>query len=373
MRMMQNPFFNDKKILVVDLAPKTANDRTWCFWETQPGLFEPVVHHHWRKLNFYSENFSSPIDITPYEYKMIRGIDFYGYVLQKAQQNTNIQFLYAKIQSIGKEGDLAFVTAGSDKFYASFVFNSLSMPISPNLAPAGAGDVGVGGSTNLLQHFKGWLIETPDPLFDDKVATFMDFRVHQRYGTTFVYVLPVAPNKALVEYTLVSETVLPSEAYNAGLEDYICNFITKGSYTITEEEFGVIPMTDYQFPPGDGNIVNIGTAGGQTKASSGFTFQFIQKQSAAIVEALVNNKHPLLRPSFFQKRFRLYDSILLHIIQTGKMPGAAIFARLFKKIPAKTIFRFLDNDTTVLEELMIMASMPAGIFLPTAIAVSMKR
>ena len=34
----------------------------------------------------------------------------------------------------------------------------------------------------------------------------------------------------------------------------------------------------------------IGTAGGQTKASSGYTFQFIQKQSQQIVDYLIAGK-----------------------------------------------------------------------------------
>jgi lycopene beta-cyclase len=33
---------SDKRILLIDRAPKTSNDRTWCFWEVQPGSFEAV-------------------------------------------------------------------------------------------------------------------------------------------------------------------------------------------------------------------------------------------------------------------------------------------------------------------------------------------
>jgi lycopene beta-cyclase len=31
--MALDPFFSDKRILILDKDPKEANDRTWCFWE----------------------------------------------------------------------------------------------------------------------------------------------------------------------------------------------------------------------------------------------------------------------------------------------------------------------------------------------------
>ena len=54
-----------------------------------------------------------------------------------------------------------------------------------------------------------------------------------------------------------------------------------------EEEFGIIPMTNADFPFFKNGMYYIGTAGGQTKASTGYTFRFIQKQADAIVEQLI--------------------------------------------------------------------------------------
>ncbi|HEX8460573.1 MAG TPA: lycopene cyclase family protein, partial [Segetibacter sp.] len=84
MRMMQEKSFDHKTILVVDKVPKEQNDHTWCFWENKPGLFEPVVHHQWQQVHFFSNHFSGPLDLAPYSYKMIRALDFYNYVRQEA-------------------------------------------------------------------------------------------------------------------------------------------------------------------------------------------------------------------------------------------------------------------------------------------------
>jgi lycopene beta-cyclase len=55
-----------------------------------------------------------------------------------------------------------------------------------------------------------------------------------------------------------------------------------------------------------------------------------------------------------------------------KMPGDAIFARLFAKNKAAALFKFLDNETTLPEELKIMATVPQGVFIKAALAELLK-
>src|SRR5688572_12426028 len=76
-RLIRSNQFNDKKILLIDREPKNKNDRTWCFWEKDTGFFEDLVYCRWNKLWFHGKNFSRRYEISPYQYKMIRGIDFY--------------------------------------------------------------------------------------------------------------------------------------------------------------------------------------------------------------------------------------------------------------------------------------------------------
>ena len=353
---MLHPFFSNKQILIVDQSQKNINDRTWCFWEQNRGMFEEIVFHKWQQLDFYSNHFSARFDIFPYEYKMIRGIDFYNYVLEKTKQHSNIQFYYGKVESLENENDKAVVTINNKKYSAGYIFNSIIFDHS--IPP---------GKNSLLQHFKGWLIETSSNTFDDRIATFMDFRVNKEKGTAFVYVLPVGKNKALVEYTLITQQLLQQHQYDEALKKYIHEFLKQENYSILEEEFGAIPMTNHSFQKSEGRIINIGTAGNQTKSSSGFTFSFIQKHSDAIVNALIKNKSPQLSLSFFKRRFNLYDSILLNVLYKRKMDADEIFAHLFKKNPPQRVLKFLDNETNFIEELKIMNSVPPQIFLPVAI------
>jgi lycopene beta-cyclase len=191
--------------------------------------------------------------------------------------------------------------------------------------------------------------------------------VSRENGTAFVYMLPVAKNRALVEYTLITEQLLQQHQYDEALKKYISQFLKIENYAIVEEEFGVIPMANNLFQQEKGRIINIGTAGDQTKASTGFTFSFIQKQSEAIIHALIDNKPVRIPSSFLKKRFNLYDNILLNILFNKKMNADEIFAHLFKKNSPQRVLKFLDNETNFMEELKILKSVPANIFLPVAI------
>jgi lycopene beta-cyclase len=360
-RMMQHPIFEQKKILLIDKADKNTNDRTWCFWEQQPGAFENIIHQRWKQIDFYSDDFSARFDLAPYEYKMIRGIDLFSSVLREAKQRSNIDILTEDVHSVFSNETYAVVKTKEKEFHAGYVFNSIFFNDWKQEALRKK-NVYV-----LLQHFKGWIIETSQNVFDERIATFMDFRISQQRGTAFVYVLPISKNKALIEYTLFTEEVLAQQEYDAELSNYIQAFLGIRNYSVTHTEFGIIPMTNYSFSKGEGRIINIGTAGGQTKASSGYTFQFIQKHAEKIIDALVQGKDLLSTQSVFQKRFNLYDRILLNVLYNKKLRGDKLFAQLFKKNSPQKILKFLDNETSFAEEWKIMNSVPLSKFLPASL------
>lgn len=355
MHIVRSGRFTDKRILLIEKEEKTNNDRTWCFWETQPGLFEDIVYRKWNEVWFHSQEISRKLEIAPYVYKMIRGIDFYQYCFNLIGQQPNIHIRYGNVEEMSNTETSARVKVNNESFEADYIFNSILFA-QPELKKK---------DYWLLQHFKGRVIETKESRFIPGEATMMDFRVSQDKGATFVYVMPFSETEALVEYTLFTGQLLQPEEYNKGLDDYIQSFLGISGYKIKEEELGIIPMTNYSFPVSDGRIIHIGTAGGQTKASSGYTFRFIQKQSAVITSKLANGAKPVSDTN--NRRFRFYDSVLLHILQEGKLPGHDVFNDLFKKNKPQHILRFLDNETTLAEEFKIISSLPTWPFLKAAI------
>lgn len=353
--ILNEPTLQQKRILVIDKEIKNKNDRTWCFWQKEQSTFENIVCHKWDNLKFESNYYKAHFNILPYEYKMIRGIDFYTCVLNLAEKFANVVFKNEAIEAIEVYQAKGIVKTSNFTYEANYVFNSTNLFYALE-------------KPMLLQHFMGWEIEVNNPIFDEKMATFMDFTVPQTHGTTFMYVLPTSPTKALVEYTLFTENVLAKQAYTQALENYIKSKLAIDEYSITHEEFGIIPMTKQQFPTHhQQKIIHIGTAAGCVKASSGYTFSFIQKHTKAIVQKLVANKPPIVKKSFFQKRFHLYDKTLLEVLLQKKIQGDEIFAKIFKGNTPQKVLAFLDNESTLLNEIKLMNSVPTTTFLPIAL------
>lgn len=349
--------FKDKTILVVDSSSKKNNDRTWCFWEKEPGFFEELVYKKYNKLWFHSKSYSALNDIVPYTYKLLRGIDFYDHCISLIRSSPNITWQQNQVSGVHSIDGRTWIDIGGEEIEAAYIFNSIIFE-KPVLKS---------GQYYMLQHFKGWIIETGQEHFHEDQATLMDFRVPQHWGTCFVYEMPFNSTRALVEYTIFSNEVLEDEIYIHQLKNYIEKILGVHDYKVLEVEDGLIPMTNFSYPLFEGNIVNIGTAGGQTKASTGYTFQFIQKQSVKIIDALDKTGKPFYEESVFDKRFALYDSTLLNILCHNKLEGADIFTRLFQMNRMTDILKFLDNETSLAEELKVITVLPKKHFIQAAL------
>ena len=354
--MIDSGKFSDKKILIVDRDKKQSNDRTWCFWEKGAGYFEPVVTKTWDHLSFKSDKFSSQLDTGEYRYKMIRAIDFYQYCISKIEKQSNIEIINGNVSAEYQEGKTSYyVNQQKLPVESSIVFNSIFF--KPKFIQNGPA---------LLQHFQGWMIETSKSVFDPTEAVLMDFRVHQNHGTSFIYVLPLSSTRALVEYTLFTKQPLAPEEYSKELNAYLSTYLKLGAFKIVESEYGEIPMAVSHSPFFENGVYNIGMVGGQTKASTGYTFSFIQKQSENIVQALMKGQI-LTDVNETKKRFRFYDSVLLRLLIKGEPEGKEIFIRLFERNKAAAIFKFLDNESSIAEDISIIRTLQTAPFLKAAL------
>ncbi|NNJ89946.1 MAG: lycopene cyclase [Eudoraea sp.] len=343
--MGKDPAFKDKSILLLDKEDKTTNDRTWCFWEKGQGTFDTIIHKQWDDIYFAGKNHRKTYSIAPYSYKMIRGIDFYTNFLERIASYPNVTFRQEVVNNILDEQNIGVkVITDKTTYVAKQVFDSqfnfkkiADRPKYPILQ----------------QHFIGWFIRTKEPVFDPSKATFMDFSVEQKGNTRFMYVLPFSKNYALFEYTLFSASLLPKEEYEVAIKEYMDTHFKDVEFEIVEKERGSIPMTCFDFTElNSGNVYHIGTAGGWSKPSTGYTFRNTAIKSEALIQHLKENK-PL---HSFQKRnrFWFYDVLLLNILYRNNALGRSIFESLFAKRKPQLIFKFLDEETRWYEDVYIM-------------------
>ena len=346
-RMANDSFFDNSSILIIDKEKKNSDDRTWCFWENGEGEWDELLHKSWDKILFESNTYKNTIPLQSYAYKMLRSGVFYDKLWNFINTKNNIRFIEDTVVNIEGSEDGAIVETLKSKYFTTKLLNSIDLNKKYTLQKK---------YPVLLQHFCGWFIETDKNSFDDSTATFMDFTVDQKRNTRFMYVLPISPNKALFEYTLFSKEVLTKEEYESELLKYLAiKSITE--YTITEIEQGVIPMTSYKFwEQNSKNILHIGTVGGWTKASTGYTFKNTSKKTIQLIAFLkAENDFTNFRK---KTRFWWYDLLLIDVLSYYNNLGYKLFSTLFKRNSLKNVFRFLDEETIFIEDLRIMLSMP---------------
>ena len=344
---ISDKFFNDKKILIIEKESKTTNDKTFGFWNDKESVLDEMVFKEWEFAEFKDSNSYNTFLLNPYKYKMIKSNQFYSHIGNKILKAANFKYLNSNINEIDEINNI--VKTDDGEFSSSIIFSSIYNEVNFKKYPL------------LKQHFIGWTIETKSETFDDNKITFMDFSVDQKDEIRFMYILPFSKNKALVEYTLFSKELIADDEYEKEIKSYLKENNIQG-YTIKEKEKGMIPMTCYPFFENNTDTYfQIGTAGGWSKPSTGYTIKNSIKKIDVLIESLKQNK-PLSKIRF-KNRFWYYDLLFLDVLIASKGKGSQVFSDLFKNNDPIKIFKFLDENTSVVEELSIFLSVDIKTFV----------
>ena len=95
-RICNDPFFINKSILLIEKEHKNSNDRTWCFWESNEGDLQQIIHKTWNQSFFASKDFRLEFNLNPYQYKMIIILDFYQFMHKRLKRLVSLPRLQMK-------------------------------------------------------------------------------------------------------------------------------------------------------------------------------------------------------------------------------------------------------------------------------------
>ena len=197
----------------------------------------------------------------------------------------------------------------------------------------------------------------------------MDFQLPQDDGIAFLYVLPHSPREALVEATVFAGQRIPAGRLDGMLDDALAARIDAAVETLGEER-GAIPMVPNlgEASPAPG-VIPIGTRAGAPRGSTGYAFLPIQRHSRALADRVARGD-----PGPVAMRGRLtdwLDRVFLARLLARPDAAPADFGRLFARVPAPRLVRFLMERGGAIDHLRVMAALPTGAFLRHAAAVSL--
>ncbi|WP_435413177.1 lycopene cyclase family protein [Psychroserpens mesophilus] len=352
LKLSEDTFFSTKTIALIDPSEKNTNDKTWSFWEKESSQWDSIISKSWNKASVLTSEKDIQLDLKPYNYNTIKALDFYKYAKTKLQTKDNIHFIIESVVSVEENEDV-LVTTNNSTYSASHVFDSRvpeEFSIQNNK------------SISIIQHFKGWIIKTENNCFNDSKVIMMDYRLKDGNQTTFMYVLPFSTTEALVEFTYFTENVVEEHIYDNFIKTYIKDYLKIDTYTILETEQGQIPMSNFDFSKFNSNkITKIGTGGGWVKGSTGYSFKHTEKKVSKIIENLKANQRP--SRNLFKQKFKFYDKVFLKVLKDENHKGEWIFKQFYGKNSIQTMFRFLDEESTLFEELKIMWSLFSWSFI----------
>jgi lycopene beta-cyclase len=322
---------NNKTLAIIEPRPNYRRDKTWSFWKVFNHSFDDCVIKSWNNFSIKFSSKSIDLKTKDFPYQSIDSGLFYKKINDELSKNKNIK---------------VFKSLNEININNSLIFNSV--PVS-NL-----------DKSKLWQHFKGIEIETDKDVFDDEMINLMDFNCDQRNNVHFFYTLPFAKNRALIETTWLSKLNDNSLTdYDKQIDDYIKDNLAIKNYKIVYEEKGAIPLFYPSFNK-ENNKINIGSAGGMTRLSTGYTFLNIQEHSKYISDNIENiNK---AKNYTIGKKYKFLDNVFLNVLEKNPEKMPSIFFNMFKA-STDTVIKFLSNKSNTLQDLSIILKMPKLTFI----------
>ncbi|MBM3437893.1 MAG: hypothetical protein FJX91_02050 [Bacteroidetes bacterium] len=351
--MDQQGLLESKQLLIIEGDSNKLNDRTWCFWTDESTQDFPFVDRQWSSL--WVQGQTQPI--APYQYCHARSAIFYQWIKSSLHKNAHVHWCTDWVTGAEQINSGVQVKTEKATYLADYFFYSGGVAAATKNA-----------SIELWQSFVGWRVKILEGQWEPAAATLMDFGIAQMGTTRFVYVLPISETEGLIEITQFYKYPL-SQAHGEDLLRQLC-VDRRWRVEVLEVEVDAIPMssifnqTQPHFPNTE-RILPIGVAAGALKPTTGYGFLAMRDHGKAMATALQQGE--ALPRIYRKKRFRFYDALLLQLLMDNPERGKAIFERLFSRQPAQHVLKFLNERTSLWEEVQIFSKLQVSWFLKALI------
>ncbi|MBV6631936.1 MAG: lycopene cyclase [Alphaproteobacteria bacterium] len=352
------------RAIIVEPREQYAADRTWSFWHQGRPPFDDAIQGQWQCWS-----------VGVGERQIIRHGDRYRYTtLDSARVYQNLTTPLLDLPGVVDlklghtahgmpsfdPGSQTWVTETSDgQIRSQVVFDS--RPGRSNALPYG-------------QHFLGCEVRTDRRCFDHVTVQLMQFRKTAEPGAIdFLYLLPFAPDHALIEVTRFSASQPDQAEMERWLIDELA-LITDGSM-VTEyrREQGFIPMvagyrTDGARDPG---YCKIGLSGGGARASTGYAFLRILDQAQQLAtQVAAGQQAPRAKLDGFFTSWM--DRVFLGVLEAMPDRAPAMFNELFEHVPQDRLERFLSGPQRMTDRYAVMRALPMQPFLQQALGLRLQ-
>jgi len=342
------------KTLIIEKRPAYSNDRTWCFWDEGNPALKDWADHIWSsfKVQFGDNQLVKNCRQNPYV--MISAQTFYARAIQNITANSQ-SFTFNNDESV-----LAVIKQASQTWRITTNMGVYTANHIVDTRPASQ----INDDMSLLwQSFIGFEIEVSPDLFDAQQFTLMDIDKNFKNGLGFTYVLPVTPNRALIEYTVFCEQAMSASSLQTYLEVALSKYTKHAEYKVLRKECGQLPMGNKTVKKSDDpSYIFAGLYAGAARPSSGYAFQRIQSWANVCAHSWAEHQSFIPAPKDAALT-AIVDDIFLHVLKSNPAVAATLFFSFFSKAKLISTIRFLSDHATITDLGSIILSMPTVLFL----------
>ena len=340
------------RVAIIERRENYVHDRTWSYWATESAQLTHLAKSDWKKVLVGAADQRVVVDCDKTPYQSIHSDAFYQSALRKISKNKRIDlFLGESAGVVHRKNNLWQVNIKNTSVSAPQVIDT-----RPSKRPSDEAPI-------LWQSFSGVEVKCSQDVFDDRVATLMDFTEVTLGEIGFLYLLPYSPTCALIEATVFGKRAMSQSELAGMLDGLIKKSVGSVAYEITYREHFVIPMgLGDHVPSGDSSYVTVGLESGGARASTGYVFQRIQRWAEGAVSEIKNGKPVTghVRDSWV---IRKMDKLFLRVLERYPERGPEIFVRLFSMRDSGSVIRFMNDEPTLWDSIRVMSVLPYGIFI----------
>ena len=340
-----------QSVLVIENRETYCNDKTWCFWSSQPTMWTDLATCSWSSWSFHhaKSNTLSVHTSDWWRYYHLPSIHYYHFIQDYLINIPQVR-LAMGVQFTSLTGDVnqsytLHTTQGC--YQAKQVIDTRPYQ----------------GESLLKQVFYGVEIKLPQPHSQQHVALMHDIRSDAE-ALRFNYILPLACDRVLFEHTLFA---LDRVDHDTMAQRTYAELYRLGMHyeRIERTEYGCLPMG--LVAPCTSHIRG-GSGAGAIRPASGYGFLRIQAWAESLALRLLQ-PHALSVSEYYrdyahakgwQDRF---DDLFLRTLRADLARSERYFHALGRYVAPDRLVRFLSDSATSTDYAAVVYSLPKRDFL----------
>jgi lycopene beta-cyclase len=187
-------------------------------------------------------------------------------------------------------------------------------------------------------------------------------------GLNFMYVLPMSPQRALIEDTWFTPPTTGLPDARAAIASYLRDHFGVTRHRVLREEQGCLPMGAQSHGRAvPSRVLRLGLAAGDIRVATGYAYDAIQRRVASMLDTLdlaLTTGMPVTAPApAFSTFVRWMDDVFMRAAHRRPDQLATWMAGLFERVPIARLQRFLHDGGSAVDRAAVIAALPPPPFL----------